>query len=112
MLPQLLNLNFAQQAWNHDEHGMGKNYGGPCWAVFNVWRPLLTVCWDPLAVAEATSVPESDRDILPRSSKGLPAKPEGFEWGSWPINPPKERAEQHHWYWLSDMNPDEILKIF
>lgn len=39
---------------------------GPRWIILNAWRPIETIRKDPLAVADATSVPDEDLVVLPR----------------------------------------------
>ncbi|GAA5899806.1 hypothetical protein JCM5296_004225 [Sporobolomyces johnsonii] len=76
--------------------------------IINVWRPLRGPVLDtPLAVADArTLVPDEDlvssRLVYP--SEGPDAQPEGetfqIKW-----------SERHKWYYLSEMQPDEILLL-
>lgn len=68
--------------------------------IINVWRPIKTIYKDPLAVADAHSVP--DADLIPV-----------------PIVRPDYRAEaytvrasdQHKWYYYSGQSPGEVMLI-
>ncbi|KAM3422021.1 hypothetical protein BST61_g2397 [Cercospora zeina] len=78
------------------------------WGVINVWKPLKTVTRQPLAVCDATTVPESDLVGFP-----LRARPD--------VSPEKKERDveiwhvmanpEHKWYWPSAMEPDEALLI-
>ena len=68
--------------------------------IINVWRPIKKILKDPLAVADAHSVPESD--LVPvgliypdRKGETLTVKP----------NP------QHRWYYLYGQSPEEVTLI-
>jgi hypothetical protein len=75
-------------------------------AMVNVWRPLALVQRDPLAVADAVTVPESDYLVRERQFK-----PSGVRSGNYVLAHPEhpDATEKHTWYWLSDMQPDEIV---
>jgi len=68
--------------------------------IINVWRPIKKILKDPLAVADAHSVPESD--LIPvgliyptRKGETLTVRP----------NP------DHKWYFLYGQEPDEVTLI-
>lgn len=68
--------------------------------IINVWRPIKTILKDPLGVADALSVVDSD--LLPvqliypdRIGETLTVKPN----------------EQHRWYYLYGQRPDEVMLI-
>lgn len=80
------------------------------WAIINVWRPIRKITRDPLAFADARTVPDSDlvpvMAELPDKSTGKyhsVKKIERFELfeGKW--------GEGHEWYYASDMEPDEVV---
>ncbi|GAP84775.1 putative methyltransferase-like protein [Rosellinia necatrix] len=83
--------------------------------IINIWRPLKTVQRDPLAVADAGSVPDSD--LLPASI--LYARP-GARDETWTVLPggggggdedEDEDDDGHRWYYKSAQAPDEALLI-
>lgn len=84
------------------------------WAIINVWRPIRhEVTRDPLAVCDASSIPESDlcgvKAVLPQDSDAKRvSKGDNFETWHLKSNP------AHRWYYLSGMKPDEalLIKIF
>jgi hypothetical protein len=68
--------------------------------IINVWRPIKTIHRDPLAVAEANSVPDSDLVPIPliypnRSGETYAVK----------HNP------AHRWVYKRGLTPDEVLLI-
>lgn len=68
--------------------------------IINVWRPIKTVQRDPLAVAEADSVPDSDLvgvELIYPNRRG--------ETYTVRHNP------SHRWYYKSGLSPDEVLLI-
>lgn len=71
--------------------------------IINVWRPIKPIFKDPLAVADARSVPDSD--LLP--VKLVYPDRVGETYTVWP-------NEQHRWYFLYGQRPDEVtlLKCF
>jgi hypothetical protein len=107
------------------------------WAIINVWRPILPINRDALAMCDACSIPderlrkviayfpkpsteageaekqksEEQRSALDRAygAVGQPPRPpnEAFE-----ILPPE--GDEYKWYYASQMRPDEalLLKIF
>lgn len=82
------------------------------WGIINVWRPLnKLVRRDPMAVCDARSVPESDlvqvSAVLPPNGANQLANvsKKGFE--NWFI----KANENHRWYCVDGMTPDEALLI-
>lgn len=68
--------------------------------IINVWRPIKTVLKDPLGVADANSVPDSDLVPVPliyphRVGETYAVRPN----------------EQHKWYFLYGQRPDEVTLI-
>jgi hypothetical protein len=68
--------------------------------IINVWRPIKTILKDPLAVADAHSVPESDLvpvDLIYPDRRGetLTVRPN----------------EAHKWYYLYGQTPSEVMLI-
>lgn len=78
----------------------------PRWIILNAWRPIETIRKDPLAVADATSVPDEDLVVLPR------IMPSGKATENYVVQ--AKHVQRHKWYYLSDQRPDEVLmfKIF
>ncbi|KAI1819150.1 hypothetical protein F4861DRAFT_166684 [Xylaria intraflava] len=69
--------------------------------IINVWRPIKTIHKDPFAVADASSVPDSDllaaSIIYPRGSRDE----------TWTMLP----NDAHQWYFKDGQKPDEVLLI-
>lgn len=78
------------------------------WQLLNVWRPLKTVHKNPLAVADATTVPYSDQYLL---SYDRVYMAEGEEKKTRVESPftmaPKD--SDHHFYYMHHQQPDEPL---
>jgi hypothetical protein len=68
--------------------------------IINVWRPIKTVYKDPLAIAEANSVPDSD--LLPVALIYPNRVGETFT-----VRP----NDAHKWYYLHGQTPEEPLFI-
>ncbi|KAI0841386.1 hypothetical protein F5Y06DRAFT_285496 [Hypoxylon sp. FL0890] len=68
--------------------------------IINIWRPIRPVAKDPLCVADATSIPDSD---LVAASIVYPRDRDE----TWTIKP---RAT-HRWYFKYAQQPDEVLLI-
>ncbi|ROV97483.1 hypothetical protein VPNG_08724 [Cytospora leucostoma] len=66
--------------------------------IINVWRPIKTVLRDPLAVADARSVP--DEDLL----AACVLKPNGRS-ETWTVMP----SASHRWFFKYKQQPDEVL---
>ncbi|KAI8956130.1 hypothetical protein F4801DRAFT_2907 [Xylaria longipes] len=69
--------------------------------IINIWRPIRTIYKDPLAVANASSVPDSD---LLAASILYPA---GSRDETWTMLP----NDAHRWYFKNAQEPDEALLI-
>ncbi|KAI1161078.1 hypothetical protein F5B18DRAFT_674953 [Nemania serpens] len=69
--------------------------------IINVWRPIKTVQKDPFAVADASSV--SDSDLLAASI----LYPRGGRDETWTMLP----NDAHQWYFKNSQGPDEVLLI-
>lgn len=68
--------------------------------IINVWRPIKRVLKDPLAIADAHSVPESDLVPVPliypnREGATLTVRPN----------------ERHRWFYLHGQTPEEVMLI-
>lgn len=68
--------------------------------IINVWRPISTIFKDPLGVADANSVPDSD--LLP-----VPLVYPDRVGETFTVRP----NEQHKWYFLYGQRPDEVTLI-
>lgn len=68
----------------------------------NTWRPIQTVKRDPLALADATTVPGSDYQLRARKF------PSGVESGNY-IMSHGSASEQHRWYYMPDMSPEDLV---
>ncbi|PSN65222.1 hypothetical protein BS50DRAFT_527433 [Corynespora cassiicola Philippines] len=71
-------------------------------AFLGAWRPLKTLKKDPLAVADATTVPDSDYQLRARSF------PSGIKSGNYVMSH-ADNEERHQWYYMSVMKPNEIV---
>ncbi|KAI0525880.1 hypothetical protein F5B22DRAFT_257942 [Xylaria bambusicola] len=69
--------------------------------IINIWRPIKTVYKDPLTVADARSVPESD--LLAASI----LYPRGDRDETWTMLP----NGAHQWYFKNRQQPDEVLLV-
>lgn len=68
--------------------------------IINVWRPIKTVLRDPLAVADAHSVPDSDlvvTELIYPTRRGE----------TYAVRP----NEGHKWHYKSGLTPEEVLLI-
>ncbi|POS74955.1 hypothetical protein DHEL01_v206651 [Diaporthe helianthi] len=72
-------------------------------AFVNAWRPIKTVQRDPLAVADASTVPDSDYQIRARRFK-----PSGVRSGNYVLSH-GSREDRHAWYYMHEMRPDEVV---
>ncbi|KAI0593645.1 hypothetical protein F4775DRAFT_577257 [Biscogniauxia sp. FL1348] len=106
------------------------------WMIVNIWRPIKTVFKDPLAAADATSIPDADlvaaqilyrdgsRDetwtILPPSSSSSSASPsskttttaaEEDEASAGERNGKMREERGHRWYFKYAQTPAEVLLI-
>ncbi|KPI42848.1 uncharacterized protein AB675_2110 [Cyphellophora attinorum] len=107
----------------------GRNYTGPRWAIFSVWRPLEVVQSDPMGIMDARSFFSSsslheDGDqyvIYDRTYKDRPGFTSSYRSENiLPIAPsataPVEATTQqaYRFFWVPDQTPEEIyvLKLF
>ncbi|KAI3394641.1 hypothetical protein diail_2451 [Diaporthe ilicicola] len=72
-------------------------------AFVNAWRPLKTVQRDPLAVADASTVPDSDYQIRARQFKRSGVKSGNY------VMSHSSKEDQHAWYYMREMQPDELV---
>ena len=71
--------------------------------IINVWRPIKPIYKDPLAVADARTVP--DEDLVPVKLI-YPAR----EGATFTVKPGAERGrETHQWYYLYGQQPSEVI---
>jgi hypothetical protein len=68
--------------------------------IINVWRPIRTVLRDPLAVAEAHSVPDSD--LVPTALIYANRQGETYQ---------VRHNPAHQWFYKSRLGPEEVLLI-
>ncbi|KAI1839984.1 hypothetical protein JX265_013600 [Neoarthrinium moseri] len=68
--------------------------------IINIWRPIATILKDPIAVADARSVPDSDLVAADMVE-------DGYKGESWVVrsNP------VHRWFFKYKLEPDEVLLI-
>jgi hypothetical protein len=72
------------------------------YSYLGAWRPLKTLRKDPLAVCDATTVPDSDYQLRLREFRS------GVKSGNYVMSHAEEK-QRHQWYYMSDMTPDEIV---
>ncbi|KAH7110598.1 hypothetical protein B0J11DRAFT_599322 [Dendryphion nanum] len=68
--------------------------------IINIWRPVKTILKDPIAVADAESVP--DADLV-----GAGMTEEDFEGESWVVR----HNPNHQWHYKHRMTPQDVLLI-
>ncbi|RYP43596.1 hypothetical protein DL770_011591 [Monosporascus sp. CRB-9-2] len=68
--------------------------------IINVWRPIKAIYKDPLAVADARSVP--DTDLIP-----VPIIRPDYRAEAYTVRPGKG----HKWYYYSRQSPEEVMLI-
>ncbi|KAF2715496.1 hypothetical protein K504DRAFT_366065 [Pleomassaria siparia CBS 279.74] len=68
--------------------------------IINVWRPIKTILKDPVAVADASSVP--DVDLV-----GAVMVEDGYAGESWVVR----HNPEHKWYFKHRLSPNEVLLI-
>jgi hypothetical protein len=100
----------------------GKNYGGPRWGHFSIWRPIEIVEQDPLAILDPNSLFDGidlhDEEKKPYiRSRALLKGRTGFlaEYEYTSMLPIVPRGEQNHkWLYVKDQRPEEVnfLKLF
>lgn len=76
------------------------------WMIINAWCPIKTIRKDPLAVTDASSVPDSDLVPLKR------VMPNGMEAENYVVKAGDNG--KHKWFYLHEQRPDEVVafKIF
>lgn len=72
------------------------------YAYLGAWRPLKMLRKDPLAVCDVTTVPETDYQLRLREFRS------GVKSGNYVMSHAEEK-QQHQWYYMSEMTPDEIV---
>jgi hypothetical protein len=72
-------------------------------AFLGAWRPLKTIKKDPLAVCDATTVPDSDYQVRLREFSRTGIKSANY------VMSHKEEEQRHEWYYMSEMRPDELV---
>lgn len=78
-----------------------EDYKNRRWQIMNLWRPLDTVLRDPLAVADARTVPESD-ELMLVTYENTPMQTEIYltQAGA---------PGKHQWYYYSEQQVDDVL---
>lgn len=73
---------------------------GRRYQIINVWRPIATILKDPIAVADAKSVPDSDL-------VGAEMVEDQFRGESWVVR----HNPEHRWFFKARMTPRDVLLI-
>jgi hypothetical protein len=73
------------------------------YAFLGMWRPLKIVRKDPLAVCDATTVPDYDYQVRLREFSRTGIKSANYVMGH------TDKEEQHEWWYMSEMQPDEMV---
>lgn len=68
--------------------------------IINIWRPIETIFKDPIAVADANSIP--DEDLF-----GADMTEDNFKGESWVLR----HNPAHRWYYKAKMTPQDVLLI-
>lgn len=68
--------------------------------IINIWRPIRTIYKDPIAVADARTVPDSDL-------VGADMTEDNFKGESWVVR----YNSTHQWYYKHAMTPSDVLLI-
>lgn len=68
--------------------------------IINVWRPIRTIQKDPVAVADASSVPDADLVAAEMTE-------DGYRGEQWVVRP----NPKHRWYFKHQLSPQEVLLI-
>ncbi|KAI4926692.1 hypothetical protein J4E85_006987 [Alternaria conjuncta] len=89
------------------------------YAFLNCWRPLKTVRRDPLAVCDASTVPESDYQVREREFSRTGNRSENFVLSCGALEGKKKEDEGvgmemgegkgHEWWYMSGMQPWEMV---
>ncbi|KAA8618886.1 hypothetical protein A1F94_005615 [Pyrenophora tritici-repentis] len=72
-------------------------------AFLGAWRPLKTVRKDPLAVCDATTVPDYDYQVRLREFSRTGIKSENY------VMSHRDEEQKHQWYYMSEMQPWEMV---
>ncbi|KAJ4368570.1 hypothetical protein N0V86_009477 [Didymella sp. IMI 355093] len=72
------------------------------YAYLGAWRPFKTLRKDPLAVCDATTVPDTDYQLRLREFRS------GVKSGNYVMSH-AEGKQQHRWYYMAEMTPNEIV---
>jgi hypothetical protein len=72
-------------------------------ALLGMWRPLRTVRKDPLAVCDATSVPEEDYQTREREFSRTGIRSSNY------VMSHREEVQRHEWWYMSEMQPWEMV---
>jgi hypothetical protein len=68
--------------------------------IINIWRPIATILKDPIAVADARTVPDGDLVEADMMENDFPGK-------QWVVR----HNPQHQWYYKYRMTPQDVLLI-
>jgi hypothetical protein len=68
--------------------------------IINVWRPIKTILKDPVAVADAGSVPDADLVAAEMTE-------DGYRGEQWVVR----QNPAHRWYFKHQLRPEEVLLI-
>lgn len=82
-------------------HDVAAEIASHRWQILNAWRPLKTIQKDPLAIADPTTVPDSDLVPLKRL---YPGEKEGENCAV-----KADGVSQHRWYYINQQQPNEVL---
>ena len=106
--------SMAAEGVNDQWDWSGKNYNGPRWAMFSVWRPLEIVYRDPLGLMDPNTLFEGSRRPsyvpLTRMYKTRPGFEAAYKSENvLPLRPGPGR--KHDWYYISEQRPEEVYAI-
>jgi hypothetical protein len=68
--------------------------------IINIWRPIVTILKDPIAVADANTVPDADLVEADMTENDFPGK-------QWVVR----HNPNHQWYFKYRMTPQDVLLI-
>ncbi|KAF2475059.1 uncharacterized protein BDR25DRAFT_384605 [Lindgomyces ingoldianus] len=75
------------------------------WQIINLWRPVSTIFKDPLGVAAAHSIPESD--LVSAEVVYTKQPPPLNRNETWTILP----SDKHEWFFKNEQGPEDVLLI-